>query len=176
MNINSVIMSSRLLKYRNGDTDFFYSQEAKKDYELDDKTSLDNFIDDILDNFLETNPKYGKLIDLHSKNYHLNGKAILSAHGFSRDDSWFYLNGGDHLVQDWIDKMDGKYAALILHCCNPDSHQISSQGSAVLAYNYIYSSIRQELGDGKVELYIPKIGYIDSYIVDWQISQLKKKK
>jgi hypothetical protein len=70
--------------------------------------------------------------------------------------------------------MDGKYANIILSSCNPGSHEISSKKSAVFAYNYLHSWIRQEEGDGKMELFIPNVGYIDSYTIDYELEKLKE--
>ena len=80
----------------------------------------------------------------------------------------------EDIIQDFIDRMDGKYANIILSSCNPKSREISSKKSAVFAYNYIHSRIWQEEGDGKMELYIPNVGYIDSYTIDWEIEKLKE--
>ncbi len=168
-------MKSALLKYTFEDVDLFYTDEIKRDFELDSEMYLDNLISTISINFLERDSKYKKLVDLYSKKHNLSRKAILSAHGDSIISKWYYYDGTSGFqVQDWINQMDGKYAILILHCCNPGSHEIYSKKSAVLASNFIYSELRQNIGDGKVELYIPKIGYIDPYIADSELKQMKK--
>jgi len=168
-------MKSVLSKYTFGDVDLFYSDEIKRDFELDSEMYLDCLIDSILTNFLKREPKYKKLVDLYSKKHNLSRKAILSAHGDSIISKWYYYDGTSGFqVQDWINQMDGKYATLILHCCNPGSHEIYSKKSVVLASNFIYSELRQDMGDGKIELYIPKIGYIDPYTADSELKQIKK--
>lgn len=163
-------MTKPLLKYRAGDTDLFYTLEDERDFRLINEMDLDDHIK----NILKRGSEYSELIDLNSKLRGLSGKAILSAHGNSKDNKWVYSNEGLHLVQDWIDEMDGKYAALLLACCNPDAHEISSQRSAVLAVNYDQCEILQSLGEGKFELYLPGIGYIDSYTADHQRGQLER--
>ncbi len=165
----------KLLKYTLEDTDFFYTNEIKRDFELKSDFYLEDLVERILTNFLEREPKYKELVDLHSKKHGLSRKAVLAAHGDSLINRWYYGDETyDSQVQDWINQMDGKYAVLILYCCNPGSHEISSKKSAVLANNFTYSEYRQDVGDGKVELYLPKIGYIDSYMIDFELEQMKK--
>ena len=164
-----------LLKYTIKDIDFFYTDEIKKDFELDNEMYFDYLISTISTNFLERESKYKELIDLYSKKNNLSRKAILAAHGDSIISKWYYTDGiYVSQVQNWINQMDGKYGVLILYCCNPGSHEIYSKKSPVLANNSTYSELRQDLGDGKVELYIPKIGYIDSYTMDSELKQMKK--
>ena len=164
-----------LLKYTYQDIDFFYTDEIKRDFELNNEMYFDYLIESILNNFVKRDEKYKKLIDLHSKKNNLSRKAVLAAHGDNIISKWYYTNGiYASQVQNWINQMDGKYGVLILYCCNPGSHEIYSKKSAVLANNSTYSELRQDLGDGKVELYIPKLGYIDSYTIDSEVKQMKK--
>ena len=166
-------MESELLKHSTKNADCFYSKEMKDGLEYND---LDMFlVDMIIDSFLGWNRDYTELISLHSKKQGLERLAILAAHGDYQNNSWVYTDGkNDFPVQGWIDQMDGKYSLLILYCCNPNSGEISSKRSAVLAPNYIYSGFRMMNCDGQVELYLPKIGYVNPYIAGFLKEQMEK--
>ena len=150
----------------------YYSKEPNIDL---NEVGLDIFIDSILDEFLERKPAYEELVNLNARKYNLRRKAILAAHGDSKDNKWCYDDGTNQfLVQGWIDNMDGEYAALILNCCNPRRHEISSRKSAVLVPNDVYSPAREHEGEVNIELYIPGKGYIDSYGINHEIKELRK--
>ena len=169
-----IFMAKRLLKYKFEDTDLFYSRAYKRDFYLNDNYSIERYIEDVINDFIDKTPKYREIADLYSKITGLTGNVILCAHGQDKNDKWCFVNGKSYPVQDFIDKVDGKYANIILSSCNPESREIHSKKSAVFAYNYIHSWIRQEMSDGKMELFIPKIGYIDSYTIDYELEKLKE--
>ena len=70
--------------------------------------------------------------------------------------------------------MDGKYKALILYSCNPGRNEITSEKSPVLVPNEKYSHVLLLKGRVQVELFLPKTGYIDSYMIEKEIENLKK--
>lgn len=150
------------------------ASEQTTDIDLSE-IGMDIFIDSVLHQFLEKDPRYEEMVNLNARKYNLSRKAILAAHGDSKDTKWCYEDETNlFLVQDWIDSKDGEYAALILNSCNPGSHEVSSRKSAVLVPNEVYSPARQNMGEVKVELYIPGNGYIDSYTIDRELGDMKE--
>lgn len=120
------------------------------------------------------NPKYSELIDLHAKKYNLHGKALLWAHGSIQDGRWYYHDVNRRpLVQNWIKRNDGRYAILMVNCCNEGSIEISSNVSSVLVPNSIMSPLLREKGEVQVELHIPGRGYVDSYTIDHVLEELR---
>lgn len=168
-------MEKGLIKKEYEGADAFYSKKLLEDELNNPETESD--VNMALDYFIDQNPDYKKAIDLNARLYRLSGKAILLAHGTSSEDGvdWHYEADKYRSVQDWIDSKDGHYSALILLCCNPGSYEISSKYSAVIAPNNTHSYYMQEQGECKPELYIPEIGYLDSYIKDDQIKELENK-
>lgn len=142
----------------------------------------DNFdprihIDLCLDSFLKKNSKIEELARLYSELNSLKGISILSAHGDYNfiGKKWIYFDDKkQYSVQRWINKYDGKFGVIILQCCNPEHVGINSKKSAIINYNNIYSGLRQAQCDGQVEIYIPKIGYVGSYIIDKEIEKMRE--
>jgi hypothetical protein len=170
-------MSSKLLKYNSPNSDhknidFFYSLDMKDDMELHDEMALDIASWKTVENFIEMNPDYKKLIDVYAKKNNLEGIAILAAHGEKIKNSWFYFNGNaGHPIQKWIDINDGKYKALILYSCNPGKNEIKSNKTPVLAPNEIFSHRLLDKGKVQIELFMPGTGYLDSYMIEEEMKK-----
>ncbi len=169
--------------YTLDDVVLFCSEDMAREYEEDEdigEFDPEIHIDTCLDSFLKKNPKIKKLAELHSRINKLKGKIILSAHGgcdytYYDKKKWTYFdNKKEFSIQGWVNKWDGRYGTLILHCCNPEHLEIYSKKSAVVCYNHIYSGIKQARCEGQVEIYIPKLEYVDSYIIDNEIEKMRK--
>ena len=120
-------------------------------------------------------PKYEEYVDLYSKITQLEKTCILSAHGDVENHQWyFYSKDKGYPIQNFIDEVDGKYKLIILNSCNPAAYSISSKKTPVLMFNQDFSHRNSEQGLGQVELFVPEYGYIDSYVLDWEIEQLKE--
>ena len=167
---------SRLKKYILDDVDLFYSTDIKSDFNLNDEKSLEYYISVIMQKFLERNYLYRELINLNSIRRGLESrKAILDAHGESEDNVWMYRVGDKVIpVQNWINRMDGKYTTLVLHCCNVGSYSIYSKKSAILVPDNTYSEMLCNIGECNIELYIPGKGYISSYTIESDLVEMKK--
>ncbi|UZE94049.1 MAG: hypothetical protein IB618_00540 [Candidatus Pacearchaeota archaeon] len=155
------------------------SEEMIREFEEDVDPEYDPEleINSCLDSSLEQNPKIKELTELYSKINGLKGKIILNAHGDYnyRDHLWVYIDDNKEFsVQKWINKYDGKYSTLILHICNSLSKEVYSKKSAVVHYNNIYSGLDQDWANVQTEIYIPKIEYVDSYIIDNEIEKMRK--
>ncbi len=164
------------LKKCNADgIDIFYSHGIKKECRLKPGRRINDHVETIISEILEANPKYDMLANLFAQKKGMDGIAILSAHGEDAKGTWCYENGGELIpVQNWIDRNDGKYAFLVLNCCNPGSREISSRRSAVLAPNFVWGPLLSQNSVGQIELYLPGAGYVDSYLIDYVIKQMKK--
>ena len=172
--------------YTIDDVVLFCSEDIAREYENDkDIGEFDPVIHvrNCLDTFF-SDPKIKELAELYSKINKLRGMAILSAHGgcdynYNRRKwkKWVYYDDKKIFsVQGWINKWDGRYGTLILHCCNPEHLEIYSRKSSVVCCNNVYSGLLQAHCKVQVEIYLPRIRYVDSYIIDNVIKEFKKKK
>jgi hypothetical protein len=168
-------MTKELLKYSKNGFDLFYSKDMEED-ELTSEIALDIISDEIETYFYsELDSKQKKLIDFNAKKNKLEKIASLYAHGDSVDETWHYVNGLKSFpLQEWINELDGKYKLIILSTCNPGRHEIYSEKSCILATNENYNKSKLEMGDVQMELYVPGIGYINSYTIDSELKNLEK--
>ena len=99
---------------------------------------------------------------------------ILFAHGGDVGGKWNYYNEDKSFpIQSWINKMDGKYKALIMSSCNPGRLEINSQKSPVLVPNEVYSGALVNDGKVQTELFLPEIGYVDHYTIEDEMVRLR---
>ena len=175
-------MEPLLKKYTLEDIDYFYSLDIEKEHleESENLTSeeFSEYMEDTIRylsrSFLERDPRFKDIVELHEKKLKLKRKAILNAHGLSIGDRWVFYDGyREFPVQDWINLNDGKYSTLILYCCNPGSHEIVSRRSVVIAPNEVYSGGLENFGKVQMEIYLPKRGYLDSYVIDYELQQMR---
>ncbi len=169
-------MGLKLLKHSNKNIDIFYTTEMLEDRELLNKLSLNVACDRTEENFINKNPDYIKIIKENSKKTGLENIAILTAHGDNIRNNWFYFNeDAGSPIQHWINEVDGKYNALILDVCNPKNSSITSEKSVVIHPNGGVSNRLLMQDRVQMELYLPGIGYLDSYLFEEQLEKLKKK-
>lgn len=170
-----------LIKHVSREFDFFYSDEMETEFLGDnekgpERDSMCEILGNKIIGDMLTNDKFAEIVRVHSQRMGLERKAILWAHGSTNGRSWRYShNGKNHFVSSWIRHMDGKYGALLLPCCNPGAHKVSSKKSAIVAPNDEYSPIGAEAGEVQLELYIPGIGYIDSYRENYLLNLIKNR-
>ena len=179
-------MKPKLFEYTLNNVDFFYSKNFGKrateafmrkvfgDSSLKlGKDYFKDIIEDTLNDFLPSKTK--ELIDLYSEKNGLERIAILCADGDSVNHKWYYFDGNNNfLVQNWVNKMDGKYKLLILKVCNEEGKEVSSKKSIICFPNEVYSVANHKKGRVQVELFVPEIGYVDNYIIDDEIKKLKE--
>jgi hypothetical protein len=169
-------MGLKLLKHTNRDIDLFYTQEMIEDRELCNKQSLDVACWRAEANFIEKNSDYLKIIQENFKKTGLEKKAILTAHGDSIKEHWYFFNeDAGYPVQRWINEMEGKYNLIILDVCNPKKSKINSEKSVVIHPNGGISNRLLMQEKAQLELYLPGIGYLDSYLFEEQLKKLKEK-
>jgi hypothetical protein len=179
-----------LLKIEDKKCDLFISRECLEEHEgLSGSSVLRDWKEDEMKRFfiqefiinprykiMLSNPLQRELIDLNSRKFGLGKRsAILDAHGKSVHKKWHYCDGrNSRAVQEWVDENDGRYACLLLSCCNPGRHKINSRRSAVIAAADTYAPLLQESGDANTELFIPEIGYVTDYVLEDEIRRMKK--
>ena len=106
--------------------------------------------------------------------------AILHTHGALKDGKWAYVDdaGKAHLVQNWIKGMDGKYGTLILAVCADQDQVPSSKKSLLLVPDADASMGHTMRGEwvtsSALDLYHPKEGRVDSYVIDALVRDLKE--
>ena len=165
----------KLLQYKYKDVNFFYTRDMKEERKLNNTSVLDLMVSETVKNFLELNKGYSELIEAYAKKNKLEKIAILMAHGEEVNKKWYYANEDRTFpVQSWINKMDGKYKVLIMYSCNPGRNEITSKKSPILVPNRTYSNALLEKGKVQIELFLPKTGYVDSYLIKEELKKLKK--
>jgi hypothetical protein len=160
--------------FKKNDYEAHISKEVMDEFETMDDMALEMVSENSIKHIL-TNPLHRKYIEAYSRKNNLKGFCLLYAHGDTYHDvDWGYEDKGKiKSVQKWIDKNDGKFSALLLKCCNPYAVEIKSKKSIILVPNEIYSGIGQDTGNVQVEIYVPKIGYLDDYVIEDEIKKLE---
>lgn len=140
--------------------DYFLTSECFKEKQKS-KSSLKDFGEFALKRMLTSYPAYRNLIEKYSKEQQLKRYAILESHGYSIPGFWAITNYEDYLgeVQEWINKQDGNYAAILLRCCNKSFNKPKSKSSPILFPDNDFSWEWQGQEKVNVRLYIPRIGY-----------------
>ncbi|MBI4058278.1 hypothetical protein HY408_00755 [Candidatus Gottesmanbacteria bacterium] len=121
---------------------------------------------------------FREMLDVWQSAIGVTGYAILAAHG-DFDGQWVYYENDFRMgtVQEWVDKMDGSVAALMVTCCNPEECEIVSRKSLVLHPGRLARSFPEMVHTpGLIRLFVPPIGYVEN---DYKrlrriINQLKK--
>jgi hypothetical protein len=137
----------------------------------------DNHLEERLDQFFADRPSFREYIDLYGRLNKLPRIALLEAHGYTNGD-WVFHDGPngeiERRVQNWINKNDGKYSALLLCVCNPGSYTPKSKKSILVVpdttINFGTSTDHEIIFD----LIVPGIGNVDSYTIDYRTEQLRK--
>lgn len=169
-------MGLKLLKHTNGNIDLFYTKEIMEDRELYNKSMLDVACWRTEENYIERNQDYKIILETNSRKTGLEKKAMLTAHGDSIREHWYFFNeDAGYPVQKWINEIDGKYNAIILDVCNPKNSKVKSEKSVIIHPSHSISNIMHLKQTVQLEVYIPGIGYLDSYLFEEQLKQLQEK-
>lgn len=167
-------MTIKLLKHTHEDIDLFYTSSMISDMELHNEIKKGVACWSIVKHFIEDIPNYNAIVNAYAKKNNLERVAILAAHGEEIKSNWHYFNGtSSYSIQSWINKMDGKYKALILNVCNPEKNSIQSKKSIVLHPNDFISNRLLMQEAVPIELFLPGTGYVDSYIIEEELNKLK---
>ncbi|MBU1111732.1 MAG: hypothetical protein ABIG93_04530 [archaeon] len=143
-----------------------------------DVDGIESHLEKRLDELFYSRPLFREYIDLYGRLNNLPKMALLEAHGDTNGDWVFYdgQNGEiEQPVQKLITRNDGKYSALLLAICNPGMHTPKSRKSILVVpdttINWGLSTDHEIIFD----LIVPRIGELDSYTIDYELEQLKKK-
>lgn len=137
-------------------------------------------LNDDIDSYLENQIlEYREYVDLYSKLRRLNRLAMLVAHGGFKGDlknrEWIYYdNKKEYSIQDWINSVDGKYHSLLFCVCNPGTCEPSSKKSLLFVPDRDIGGKIYDLGTC-YHLYVPRIGVVDSYTINYELNRLKEK-
>lgn len=168
--IKRKVSENSMLLYYHQDVELHLSPDISSDFNITTPERLEERVKHNLRVFMEHNPKYKEYIHRFSP---LKGVIILDAHGDEKEGKFVYWDGDkSYSVQSWINRNDGRAAALILSCCNPASLEIRSKKSIVLVPDQTFSGERLNNGKVTIEMYVPKVGYVDSYIIDYELGKL----
>ena len=172
--VSKILEPPKLFKHACKDIDIFYTPDTKKEMGLKSEIYLDIVASKTVENFLGLNPDYNELIDFYAHKNNLERIAILMAHGDEFNGKWCYFDNEKSVpVQNWINRMDGKYRVLILSSCNPGRSTIESKKSPILVPNESYSPMLSLSGKVQVELFLPEKGYIDSYLMEGELKKIR---
>ena len=102
---------------------------------------------------------FREIIELNAVKKDLEGYILLNAHGTTIKGEWSFCDGKrKYSMQNWIDKMDGQAAALLLACCNRDNIEVSSQ-SSILIHPSKRVSFLDILRGAPLRIQVPGEGY-----------------
>jgi hypothetical protein len=137
-------------------------------------TGIESYINECLIPIVaRKNPKFIEYVDLYGKANNLQGNAFLFAHGSSNGE-WNYHDGKkEKPVQKWINSMDGKFAGLWLFSCNPGHHTPKSKKSVILLSDRDIG-LSHIVDNSIFSLWVPKIGDVNSYVIDYEVQSLKQ--
>lgn len=153
--------------------DLFISKEEAKDYGIRNQSDAEEFIDEKIDQFFYGKDSFREYCELYARLTGLKPYAILAAHG-NTNGEWVYSDSGKtRSVQRWINLRDGKYGTLIIYACNPGVHTPSSKKSLLWAPDADVRLSESFRGDYTFDLITPTKGIIDSYVIDYELGQLK---
>ncbi len=143
---------------------------------LESEPDLNDFLDMNIEDFLGIEKQFKEYIDCYATLHSLEGVLILEAHGAFDEDNNFIYYDGERIgkIQDWINEHDGEKATLLIRSCNPGGLEIYAEKSIVVVPNQIYSGVRQQSGLAQVEMYVPGKAYITSYVIEYELNQLRK--
>lgn len=181
----------KLSLFKTDNTDFFYTKDSLISSEDDELARvmevprgeresdyiLEIMLGPITKNFTEQNPIYIELLELNARTFKLPKKnAVLHAHGYTINGKWKYHadDNKDYLIQRWINEHDGQYSGLFLCTCNPEQEKIHSKKSAILVPNHFYNQTWQDNHLVKIELFLPKIGYVNDYETEAHVLDFKR--
>lgn|SRR3989344_888177 len=108
---------------------------------------------------------FREVIDKHGKESGLSGWAMLEADAKRENGEWVYGDGMRRLnVQNWVNKLDGKFVVLYLKICNPKAEStIETEKSVVIHPGRIINATDLLWGKADLRLYLPGEGYLDTY-------------
>mgnify|MGYP001567585985 CR=1 FL=1 len=131
-------------------------------------------------------PEQKNYLDLWAQFRGVNNLGFLDAHGNSDGKNWLFTddpNKPDKSVREWVLRNEKNHHALFLSVCNPRACEIETK-KAILIYpssdSFAYGDGRV-FGDGDIHgmttynFYVPKIGFINDYVVDYETKELQKR-
>lgn len=175
-------MAEKFVRVSDKESDLFiaphFIEQDAESYGLSEEEVKKSLLEYPIDWRLRHYPHFQKFIDLNAQKNNLSRSAVLCAHGGydCQNKQWTYQLTDEEKkpVRGWINKNDGKYSVLFLYCCNSGNQKVSSKKSAILVPDTDYFGAGREDGGANLELYVPKIGYIDSYREEAQFKDLQR--
>ena len=115
------------------------------------------------------NPKYAKYC-------FMCGKPLLESKELKKSQKELYFEDERGLVpiKEFINFFDPFYSAIFIGCCNPLAAEINSKNALIFLPNSIYSVYSLSRGEVQIDLWVPLLGYIDPYIVTWQLNKFRR--
>ena len=106
---------------------------------------------------------FKEITELHAHRNNLQDYAVLRAHGGPVGKSrryYFWDDDKPRLVQDWIDEVDGEFAALLILSCGTKRGLIRSKQSVVIHPTVTAGIIELINSQARLRLYLPGTGYL----------------
>jgi len=129
-------------------------------------------------------------LHIYSQLTGINNLAVLDAHGDSKDGKWIFTdeeNQPSRDIQRWIQLHEKNHHAIALGVCNPGEHEVTSNKSILIypitdltlnLFGEVHPFEKQGpkgLGANIFQFYVPKIGFVDDYTIDYELTQLREK-
>jgi len=126
-------------------------------------------------------------IELYSSLIGVNNLGILDAHSsnLGRHEDWTFRDGKkDVNIQNWVNRTEKDHHCLALLVCNGHRQEVVSK-KAILVYPFAnlpldgfgeFNPNRPDSQPGHVfSMYVPNIGFVDDYTVDYHLNKLREK-
>jgi hypothetical protein len=125
-------------------------------------------------------PEYEEYVNLYGKLNKLDKSAMLIAEGNFKGNlknrNWvYYDNEKQFLIQDWINSVDGKYHSLLFSVCNPGVCKPISKKSLLFIPDRDIAEAEAHNFGTCYHLYVPKVGIVDGYTIEYELNKLKEK-
>ncbi len=137
------------------------SLAVHRDWELNYRGGLEAHLKSFIWHFTRR-ILYRELLDVYSTKHGLEGHLLLKAHAHARPEDGtptFYDRDRGYNLQNFVDKHDGRYLAILLFCCNEEHYELHSRASIIIHPNTCLNIV--DLHNTKnLQLYMPNEGYL----------------
>lgn len=134
----------------------YYRTERSED-------DLGVYVDWLVTFFVRRRKLFREIAERYSAKHNLHGYAILEAHGGAKNGNWYFYDGQrKHVLQHWIDKIDGDVLAILVYSCNVRNVELRSQQSILVHSTRKFNHIQLIGRRVPLRIYVPPAGYLDT--------------
>jgi hypothetical protein len=166
--------------------DILYSDECWVEDEAErfltmDQVDKEEILNGNISCFFANKPEFREYCELYAKIKEVKPFAMLNAHGQVKNE-WKYKDANKfHSIQSWIKQNEKKYGTLLLNVCNEPGYNaaIPKSKQAIVVFSNgttILGLPSYGAAEFNFEFFIPKIGIVDGYEIDYYLNRLKQRR